>query len=573
MLRMAFRSHANQLYLVLITIMIIAGVLRIGSTYSVFWQTWDETPHIAAGLQWLDQGRYTFEPGHPPLARVMEALGLYIKGIRVHEGASTYDDGLHEGNAILQSGGTYEQNLTLARIGVLPFFIAASIVVAVWTKRLGGKTASLLATFLFTTIPVILAHAGIAALDMASTATIVLAFFALSLWLQKPAPWRSIFLGFTVGLAIITKFNALIFLLVGFGAICLVISFPAFRKRIFNHERLPNKKKWITASLIAILICLLTIWGGYRFSLHTVVNPENEPFTAVDRLVGNSGPAHDVVYFLMENVPIPAHEFLIGIYAYLGKNQIGQIAYFLGEIRTHGWWYFYPVIFSLKTPIPFLLLSGVSTFFVFKEMVNKNSLKTQLIIPLTAVAGIFLISMAGGVNNGLRQILSVYPFLAIMAGYGTVRFLGSDLLNLRQIWKVALIGLLLVWHLAASIGAHPDYLAYFNEFVKGKTEAIVVDSDLDWGQDLKRLSEILNSRGVSEVYIMYNGSLFMDLNKFNLPAWKNLPPYRQVKGWVAISVYALKLGTTHAPYDQFSWLEKYDPVDRVGKSILLYYIP
>ena len=36
--------------------------------------------------------------------------------------------------------------------------------------------------------------------------------------------------------------------------------------------------------------------------------------------------------------------------------------------------------------------------------------------------------------------------------------------------------------------ANPDYLPYFNEAV-AHPERVLVDSDLDWGQDLRRLEQ------------------------------------------------------------------------------------
>src|SRR3954463_9292616 len=103
----------------------LAGVLRMVSTYRVFNQTWDEPAHVAAGMQWLDRGGYTYEALHPPLARVMVALGPRLAGIR----SAGQENVWLEGTAILYAGGRYDRNLALARLGVLPFFLLATLVV------------------------------------------------------------------------------------------------------------------------------------------------------------------------------------------------------------------------------------------------------------------------------------------------------------------------------------------------------------------------------------------------------------------------------------------------------------
>jgi len=71
----------SQLYLVAILLAVVA-VLRIGATYGVLSQTWDEPAHIARGMEWLERGSYTYERQHPPLARIAVALGPYLSGIR-----------------------------------------------------------------------------------------------------------------------------------------------------------------------------------------------------------------------------------------------------------------------------------------------------------------------------------------------------------------------------------------------------------------------------------------------------------------------------------------------------------
>ena len=157
----------------IITLLIVIALFRIVLTYSVFWQTSDEPAHIAAGMEWLDQGIYTYEHLHPPLARVMDALGLFVNGIR-----STGEAGMWaEGNALLRANGSYEQNLTMARLGVLPFFVLTTLVVWKWTKLYFGALAALLSVILLTTLPPVLAHSGLATTDMAFTAMFVTSLF------------------------------------------------------------------------------------------------------------------------------------------------------------------------------------------------------------------------------------------------------------------------------------------------------------------------------------------------------------------------------------------------------------
>jgi 4-amino-4-deoxy-L-arabinose transferase-like glycosyltransferase len=560
----------RSVYTVLIALMIGVGCLRVISTYSIFSQTWDEPAHIGAGMQWLDQGLYTFEQMHPPLARVMGALGLYLNGVRSRHGIED-NTAFQEGNAILQFGGQYERNLALSRLGILPFFIIVSIIVALWARNLAGTLSSLLGTLLFTTLPPVLAHSGIATTDIACAAMVAAAFYSLTLWAKKPTLRRSIFLGIATGLGVLVKFTAIYFLALGYSLIFVSYTLLRPRKPAVESPSFSNMNPWIKGAVVAILLCGLTVWAGYRFSVYPRVSAERRPHEALDQIVGAQGALHDISYFLVENAPVPAPEFWMGVYTTITQNEDGRETYFLGEPWSYGHWNYYPVVFAIKTPLPFLLLSLSGLFLTFREILRKNPHSFQLSIPPIAVAAVFLIGMGSNMNLGIRQMLSVYPLLAVIGGYGAATLVKS--FQKSRLLGPAWVTALLSWQLIASVGAHPDYLAYFNELAGAHPEEILVDSDLDWGQDLKRLAQTLRERGINEVSIRYHGSDGIDLDLFNLPAWSSLLPYQKESGWVAISISSLKMGTGQAPYNQFNWLEDYQPVERIGKSILLYYIP
>ena len=127
------------------------------------------------------------------------------------------------------------------------------------------------------------------------------------------------------------------------------------------------------------------------------------------------------------------------------------------------------------------------------------------------------------------------------------------------------------WLVAESVRAHPDYLPYFNQLAGKHPERVLLDSDLDWGQDLGRLADTLRARGAPQVWIAYHGNV--DLSRQGLPPYTELPPDQPVTGWVAASLFRLALGSPGGSIDAYAWLRPYQPVARVGHSILLYYIP
>jgi hypothetical protein len=552
------RIRQSRPYLA-VALLILVGLLRISSTYNVFWQSWDAPAHIARGMEWIDRGKYTYSHEHPPLGPIMVALGPYLVGARSTGQEWRYD----EGNNLLHYNDAYERNLTLARLGVLPFFVIATLIVWIWTKSYFGGVAALLSVILFTTLPPVLAHSGLATTDMAITAMSVAALFTFYLWLENPALLRSALLGITVGLACLAKFSALVFLPTS-GSLIAVLYY--FRKTGHKDRLRPRIKRWIATSGIAVLMCLLIIWAGYQFSSTALTRIDKRPHTSIDRIVGTKGLLHDAAYFMAENVPLLAPEFFSGIREVAQHNKYGHVAYLLGEAYTEGRWYFFPTIIAVRTPLPFLLLTITGFFMVSRHVVIQRR-DIHFLTPAVAAIGVLAVGMLSKLNLGLRHVLPMFPLVAILAGYGA--FMLWRFRRSRGIGPMLLTALLL-WQITSSIAAHPDYLAYYNELAGDHPEDIVL-GNTDWGQDVKRLATTLKNREIDELSICYYGSA--DLDKLGLPPRRDLIPYQKTTGWIAASLLCNKVGAFEPPYDQFSWLEAYEPVEVVGKSIRLYYIP
>jgi len=182
-------------------VLILIASLRIVSTYRVLSHTTDEPAHLAAGIEWIENGTYTYEDQHPPLARVTGALGIYFAGSRWTHNKDMYDEGFH----LLGQNKRYNRALFFSRLFMLPFFWIGAAAVYFWGLRIGGARTAVFSTLLFTTTPTILAHAGLATTDMALTAFVSATLVASLYWTSKP-DWRtSAILGLTLGLALLAN--------------------------------------------------------------------------------------------------------------------------------------------------------------------------------------------------------------------------------------------------------------------------------------------------------------------------------------------------------------------------------
>jgi hypothetical protein len=128
--------------------------------------------------------------------------------------------------------------------------------------------------------------------------------------------------------------------------------------------------------------------------------------------------------------------------------------------------------------------------------------------------------------------------------------------------------------MVSSALSHPDYIAYFNELAGDRPEKIIVDSDLDWGQDMKRLSARLREVGATEV--AFDPFIIAHLELVHgFPPIKPLDARAPSPGWNAVSLTMLKLdrlGMRGHP-EIIPWPELVPQQERVGKGVLLYYFP
>ena len=586
-------SGPRWLYYTLGVFFICCGAARIVSTYHVFNQIADEPMHIACGLEWWDRGTYTIETQHPPLSRIAVALGPYLVGARI--GPNAREEKVKAGvgwfvigNRLLATGGAYWRNLALARLGILPFFVLSCVVVWLWSERAFGARTALLATLFYTCLPVVLAHSALATTDMPVTATLCASLFCLVLWVENPDRLNTGLLGITLGLALLSKFSVLLFFPV---CVLVLLVVCAFGDR-GGQSVVRRFRKHSLSTLAVLIIAALVVWAGYRFALTPFVEAGSLDAAQDQKQVVHLLGRHPALLKTAEtllHVPLPAMQAVRGVASVWGHNRTGHDAYLLGEWSNAGWWYFFPVLLAVKTPLAFLVLTLAGLVLLSRMLRVKTALLK--VAPALFALAILAASLSARINIGLRHVLVIFPLLAIVAGY-----VAETILAQRK--SVALRvagGGLIAWLLVSSALAHPDYLAYFNALAGGRPERITVDSDLDWGQDLQRLSDRLRQRGVGEVASSYFGTA--DVRKFGLPPFRDLTPYEKVSGWVAISARNLEMPAEAIPYrpapglqavyllnsgftgfagtegGPFAWLKAYAPAERVGKSIFLYYIP
>jgi Dolichyl-phosphate-mannose-protein mannosyltransferase len=571
---------------VALAFLILAACLLAASTWRTYSNTWDEPEHLAAGIELLDKGRYEYDTEHPPIVRIFMALGPYLAGARSF--GTPPPDGVLEGVDILYSGGHYTLYLTLARLGTLPFLALLLYATWLWARRVAVSSGeAFLAVVLTASVPPILGHAALATLDVAAAATVLLALYALQCWLSS-ARWKdAVFFGLASGVAIGSKFSAVPFLVLGFLTLTLAHSLLQWRMRqeewagqrgpISRPGRArqagsavlhpPSRQRWLGLALVVVMT-VLPLALAYGIRSPGAVSFSHRFHWAVVFLQREHGLSHDAGV-LLDHLWLPqwVQGLLEGIIAIKAHNDSGHLSFLLGQLRSTGWWDFYLVALATKTPLP-LLLTGPIGMVMLARAGWKAGNEWWLAPLLLFLTVLVFASGFSHINIGIRHVLVLYPFMALGAAHlvamawralrqakpGPLGVVGSGVLVTLVSWQV-----LTLWT------ANPDYLPYFNEAV-AHPERVLVDSDLDWGQDLWRLEQRAAAIKIPKLNLAYRGTA--NLARESLPPYVIMPPWKPATGWIAISA----LAKVHDPKG-YAWLDAFQPLEKVGKTIELYYVP
>lgn len=173
--------------------------------------------------------------------------------------------------------------------------------------------------------------------------------------------------------------------------------------------------------------------------------------------------------------------------------------------------------------------------------------------------------MSVRVDLGVRLVLPLFPLLAMVAAHGVLTLWEQS----RRFAPRAALTSLIAWSIIGAVRSYPDYLSYFNALAGAHPERILVDSNLDWGQDLYRLRDTIAARGIRDsVRVAYFGTA--ELAAAGVPNARQLGLHERASGWIAASETYLAGEWVGGAY---SWLLEYPASARIGPSMRLWYIP
>ena len=495
--------------------------------------TFDEHVHVTAGYTYWTQNDYRLNPENGNWTQRLLALPLLLDRPAfptLDQDAWRRSDMWDLSDQFFYAPGARPAAMLAAARAVVTLMAAAlGLIVFCWSRRLFGIAGGWTSLIVFVFSPTMLAHGALATSDVIGAAFFTAAAWALWTVLHRLSPGTMAVSVLATSGLFLAKLSAVLFIpcVAVLIAIRLIVGRPL-------EVRLPRWSAIVTgrsrqAGIIAavagahVALGLLIVWVSYGFRYEAFTHA-----TAADQFIDPWGDVLDggavsaVLLFARAHRLLP-EAYLYGV-ASVAAYSKHRVSFLNGTIATGGaaaW--FFPYAALVKTTLPALILLAAAPFVFFRTRRSRLYDLAPLLC-LIAVYGVFAIR--SDLNIGHRHLLPIIPAAIILLG-------ANGPLLAKPLRGGAAVALCLVAHAATSLRVAPDYLAYFNAFAGGPDHAYrhLVDSSLDWGQDLPALKEWLDAHGQQganhgPVYLSYFGTArpeYYGIDARHLPGFADRP--------------------------------------------------
>lgn len=576
------------------TIIAVSVVLAIASAWNDSVIV-DEVPHIGAGYSYLVKHDYRLNPEHPPLAKELAALPLLF--LNLNQNAfqqkfwTTDVNGQWDFGRFLMFNSSNDADLIkhLVKLPMLIFFVLSAILIFKWSRKLYGDVGAYMALLLFSFSPTVIAHSRFVTTDMPALFGVLAASYFFLKYLNAPDRKNLIIASLVFGVALLLKFST--FLLVPYF---LILAFFWGLRKDFSFL----VKTIYRTILIFVIGFVVVVWPVYYYSSYNYP-PQRQYADTVQNMLSfsNKKLANTVIWASDKPVIRAAGQYGLGLLMVGQRATGGNTTYFLGEVSNRGWHKYFPIVYFIKEPLPWWGLVVLAVLFLgwqtgkpsrqsfgrFWGWVNNHFTEFAMILWLVIY---WTTSIRSNLNIGVRHLLPTFPF-AIMLVSGQI----SRIINwARQAGQKVLTAVILTvsfflsWQVLESLNVYPFYLTYFNQTVGGPSGGyrFVVDSNLDWGQDLLRLSRWVKQNDIQRIEtdyfgwagpVYYLGGSFVGLNVDKYAGREDFVARNQSDGWLAVSATFIQnsVGPKERPNaNNYLWLKREKPVTVIGNSIFVY---
>jgi 4-amino-4-deoxy-L-arabinose transferase-like glycosyltransferase len=532
--------------------------------------TWDEDDHIYAGYMSWKHGDFGLNPEHPPLVKLLAALPLLDLSLQMPPLQNRFFklEGFLGGKDFLFQNDA-DTILFRARMAASLLTLLLVVLVFLATWEMFGTGAAFIALALLVFDPNLVAHGAVVGTDVGLSCFMFAAIYAFYRYVRSPSAGRLVVVGVATGLALASKHSAiLIFPMLLLLAICEVVGNGKAADGSAAAPRSKRALRLAAALVVASAISVGVLWASYGFRYRArgegrQLNPPLSEFVQ-----GLSRP-HDIrLLSTVARWHLLPESYIYGL-ADVRIMSDFYACYIFGKVYPKGVWFYFPAAFAIKSSLTFLLLLGLAVWAIASGRLRAWREILFLTIP---PAVHFLVAMGSGMNIGVRHILPMYVFLAVLIAGASWKFIQQD-----RRWAYA-VAVLLIFQAVSATRTYPAYLAYANELWGGpsQTYKYLSDSNVDWAQQLKSTKRYLDQRGVKDCWFIYFAEGVVDTHYYGIPCkplptadslWVNEPAEAPpaIDGTVLISAgdlsgYEFGAGPLN-PYEQFKHLRPTAVID------------
>ena len=493
--------------------------------------TWDEGDHIFAGYKSLKTHDFGLNPEHPPMLKMVAALPLLPLQLTVPPNQHRFfkSESYLDGREFLYrngpaNGGRYDAATLIfrARLFASVFTLIAALLVFLATTEMFSLTAGLIALTLFCFEPNILAHGAYVTTDMAASCTIFAAIYAFWRWVKVPSASRLFTAGLVAGIALAAKHSTILLVPMLVLLATVVLAAPVLdgqlRKNSTANPTASSPRitllRMIAALAVITGVAVVVLWAfyGFRFSARPAglaLSPSLADY------VKPLAPREARGILLFAHWHLLPESYLYGL-ADVRIMANGMPSFFLGRVYAHGTWMYFPVLFLIKSTLALLALLALTLFAIARRWLRPSLELAFILIPPVVY---MLVSMGSHLNIGARHILPFYLFCCVLAGAGAAALLRAQRTpRIRERWTLAIVALL-VFHIATTVHASPNYISYANEAWGGpsQTYRYLSDSNTDWAQQLIAVSAELRAHKIQHCYFAYFAAPFILPADYGIP--------------------------------------------------------
>jgi hypothetical protein len=497
---------------------------------------YDETAHLTAGYSYWKFNDYRLQPENGNLSQRWVALPLVLSSdVRfpsLDEPAWRASNVDALGQEFLhRSGNNLESMLLRSRVMAALWGVAACLAVYFISLQLFGPMAALLSLFLCALSPTMLAHGPLATSDMCAALWFTLAMWSIARVLERVTPGRLTLSAVATGLLFLAKTSAV--LIIPMALVMTVVHLIVRRRLVLawrgGERKLTSPGQLLTAvtlvTALHAIVAMVLIWaafgGRYAARSPDMASQEFYVYRTLPNIANRAGTAGKLIARIGEQRLLP-ESYLYGA-AYVLAEARQRAAFLNGDYSARGWVYYFPYTLLVKTPLALFGLLAASAVVILGSGAARQSAGVGLIpnqaidngasrgerlfqlAPWLILLGVYwAAAIASNLNIGHRHLLPTYPAMFIVAG-AAARYCDRGRI------ATVLIGLLALCFAAANLRAYQHYLAFFNVLIpRDQAYRCLIDSNLDWGQDLPGLKRWLDSSQAAAldvpVYLSYFGT-------------------------------------------------------------------